>query len=237
MLDILAKTRKNVHINIEIQLSNQSNIKKRTLYYWSRVYSRQINKGDSYSELAQTITINILNFRLLQETDRFHTTFHLYEDQESFLLTDVMEIHFIEIPKLMVKWEQGTVHPQQDALVRWLLLLEADDNVEIRRELEAIALEDPVIQRAFDVWEELSRDDKKWWEYESRRKAMIDKWSAEKEAELREQKALEKGLQEGLQEAKLEIALKLLARDMTIDEVAELSGLPIKQVEQLKAQQ
>ena len=143
-----------------------------------------------------------------------------------------MEIHFIEIPKLMVKWEQGTVHPQQDALVRWLLLLEADDNVEIRKELEAIALEDPVIQRAFDVWEELSRDDIKWWEYESRRKAMIAKWSAEKEAELREQKALEKGLQE----AKLEIALKLLARGMTIDEVAELSVLPIKQVEQLKAQ-
>ena len=48
VLDILAKTRKNVHINIEIQLSNQSNMKKRTLYYWSRVYSRQINKGDSY---------------------------------------------------------------------------------------------------------------------------------------------------------------------------------------------
>jgi len=33
-------------------------------------------------------------------------------------------------------------------LERWLLLLEADDHEEIRKELEAIAMRDPVMKRA-----------------------------------------------------------------------------------------
>ncbi|ELK38781.1 hypothetical protein D478_27906, partial [Brevibacillus agri BAB-2500] len=139
---------------------------KRTLYYWSRIYSAQMQKGMPYTELAKTITINILNFRFLRETERFHTTFHLYEDQEQFPLTDVMEIHFMEIPKLMDKWEQRAVNPHDNELERWLLLLEADDHEEIRKELEAIAMRDPVMKRAFDEWEDLSRDEKKWVEYE-----------------------------------------------------------------------
>ncbi|MED3498614.1 Rpn family recombination-promoting nuclease/putative transposase, partial [Brevibacillus agri] len=111
-------------------------MEKRTLYYWSRIYSAQMQKGMPYTELAKTIAINILNFRFLRETERFHTTFHLYEDQEQFPLTDVMEIHFMEIPKLMDKWEQRAVNPHDNELERWLLLLEADDHEEIRKELE-----------------------------------------------------------------------------------------------------
>ncbi|MBM7683688.1 putative transposase/invertase (TIGR01784 family) [Pullulanibacillus pueri] len=106
-MDIYAITKENVHINIEIQMANKNDMKERTLYYWSRIFAGQMEKGKAYSDLTQTITINILNFRLLKETSMFHTSYHLYEDVESFCLTDVMEIHFIEIPKLLVQWKRG----------------------------------------------------------------------------------------------------------------------------------
>lgn len=71
--------------------------------------------------------------------------FHLYEDTERFALTDVLEIHFMEIPKLMVNWRKQSVNLHEDMLVRWLLLVEEDENEEIRRELEEIAMQDPVM--------------------------------------------------------------------------------------------
>lgn len=240
VLDIHARTKQGEHVNIEIQLANKFDMEKRTLYYWSRIYSTQIQKGIPYTELAKTITINILNFRFLQETERFHTTFHLYEDQEQFPLTDVMEIHFMEIPKLMDKWEQRTVNPHDNELERWLLLLEADDHEEIRKELEAIAMQDPVMKRAFDAWEELSRDKKKQIEYESRLKAILDEMAVVKEAEIRQQRAREEGLAEGRAEGErqkaLEVARNMLAKGMDIAIVTELTSLSAEEIEKLKQQ-
>ncbi|MED1689782.1 Rpn family recombination-promoting nuclease/putative transposase [Brevibacillus agri] len=168
----------------------------------------------------------------MRETERFHTTFHLYEDQEQFPLTDVMEIHFMEIPKLMDKWEQRAVNPQDNELERWLLLLEADDHEEIRKELEAIAMRDPVMKRAFDEWEDLSRDEKKWVEYESRRKAILDEMAVVREAEIRQQKAREEGLLEG----KLLVAKEMLAEGESPERIAKLTKLPLEEIEKLKQQ-
>ena len=64
IIDVLAKTSDGTNINIEVQLTNQDNMDKRTLFYWSRIYSRSIVKGEDYSNLNKVITIN---FYLLQE--------------------------------------------------------------------------------------------------------------------------------------------------------------------------
>ncbi|WP_285395762.1 Rpn family recombination-promoting nuclease/putative transposase [Lysinibacillus sp. fls2-241-R2A-57] len=100
-LDILVKTQENIAINIEIQLSNQHDMIKRTLYYWSKIYTSELKKGFGYHKLRPTITINICNFSLFEQTDAYHTTFHLYEDDRKFRIDDVLEIHFIEMNKFI----------------------------------------------------------------------------------------------------------------------------------------
>ncbi|MHB1650843.1 MAG: hypothetical protein ACYCVD_00005, partial [Desulfitobacteriaceae bacterium] len=45
-----------------------------------------------------------------------------------------------------------TVTPQQDRLVRWLFLLDGNEDEEIRKQLEAIAMEDSMIDRAMKDW-------------------------------------------------------------------------------------
>ncbi|QQE74134.1 Rpn family recombination-promoting nuclease/putative transposase [Brevibacillus composti] len=241
VLDIYARTEKDEYINIEIQLADKYDMKKRTLYYWSRIYSSQLKKGSiSYGEMKKTITINILDFDLLQETDRYHSTFRLYEDEEKFLLTDVLEVHFVEMPKLLRLWEQQAVNLEENEKERWLLILEADDREDIRRELEAIAMKDPVMKKAFDQWEDLSRDEKTWIEYETRKKAIHDELSAAREAEIRQQRAREEGLAEGRTEGErqkaTEVAKNLLAMDMTVEVVAKATGLSLEEIEKLKKQ-
>ncbi len=45
IIDVLAKIDDGTHINIEVQLTDQKNMDRRTLFYWSRIYNRGIIKG------------------------------------------------------------------------------------------------------------------------------------------------------------------------------------------------
>ncbi|UTW68358.1 Rpn family recombination-promoting nuclease/putative transposase [Anaerobacillus sp. HL2] len=97
---------------------------KRSIYYWAGVYRSPMKQKMGYKELRPVIAfINILNFNLFQQTDKFHTSYHLYEDEERFKLTDVMEFHFLEMPKLIHDWKQNKLDPLNDILARWMLLL------------------------------------------------------------------------------------------------------------------
>ncbi|MGN7469306.1 hypothetical protein [Brevibacillus sp. SAFN-007a] len=93
-------------------------------------------------------------------------------------------------------------------------------------------MRDPVMRRAFDEWEDLSRDEKKWVEYESRRKAILDEMAAVREAEIRQQKAREEGLVEG----KLLVAKEMLAEGESPERIAKLTKLSLEEIEKLKQQ-
>src|SRR5699024_5218429 len=116
-------TNANEWVNIEIQFTNRYDMIKRSIYYWSGVYRRQLLKGNSYKELNPVIAINILNFDIFHQTDHFHTTYRLYESEEMFKLTDTMEFHFIEMSKLIRDWKLEKLDPWNDVLARWLLML------------------------------------------------------------------------------------------------------------------
>ena len=61
-LDIKAITNSGEYINVEIQVKNEYNMIKRSLYYWSKLYEEQIVQGDNYEKLAKTVCINILDY-------------------------------------------------------------------------------------------------------------------------------------------------------------------------------
>jgi len=61
-------------------------------------YSRQMVERQAYGTLKDTITINILNFDYLQETDEFHSEFGLLEKKKHFSLTDALAMHYIDYP-------------------------------------------------------------------------------------------------------------------------------------------
>lgn len=75
--DILAITNTDEKINIEIQFTNKYDMVKRSIYYWSYLYWKPLKKGMGYKELHPVIAINILNYHLFSQTERFHTSYHL----------------------------------------------------------------------------------------------------------------------------------------------------------------
>src|SRR5699024_3707291 len=94
-LDLLVVTTTGERINVEIQFTDQYNMIKRSIYYWSGIYRSQLKTGMGYKELKSVISINVMNFNMIEQTERFHTFYHLHEDVDNFRLTNVMEFHFI----------------------------------------------------------------------------------------------------------------------------------------------
>jgi predicted transposase/invertase (TIGR01784 family) len=233
ILDIHAMASDGTRFNVEIQLSNEKNMEKRTLYYWSRLYvAESISCGQPYTDLNQTITINLVNFRLFPEYNHlYHTKFQVCEVHHHFPLTDIMEIHFIELPKFLLQWRQEQIAFHQDPLISWLLMLEAAEDENIYSLLEAIKMQDPIFKEAFAKWKELSRDPSAIREYEARHKEIMEQLAAVRENEIRQQRKYEEGVIKG----RMEVAEKLLLAGKDLDEVADLCNLSIQDVEKIKA--
>ncbi|MEJ8766536.1 Rpn family recombination-promoting nuclease/putative transposase [Oceanobacillus sp. HCA-5259] len=251
-LDVLVLTTAGEKINVEIQFTDQYNMIKRSIYYWSGVYRSQLRSGMGYDELSDVISINLLNFNIFDQTERFHTMHHLFEDEEQFKLTGVMEFHYIEMPKLLKAWKEDQLDPWNDVLARWLLLLGMIDHrnkkfyEDIYRELEEIAMEDKTLQKAFHNWEELSMTPEQYLAYESRLKHILDEEAAKREAELRAQEAekdgmergmkrgmkrgIEQGMERGEEKAKKSIAQRLLSDGTEIQYVMNITGLSKEEV-------
>ena len=198
-LDVKALTSNKEIINIEIQLKNEYNMIQRSLYYWSKLYEEQLSEGDRYDKLSRTVCINILDFKYLKN-DRFHNGYRLKEIETNEELTDLQEIHFIEIPKLK-RFE--STEEIVDLLEGWVEFLR-DPESEVIRKLE---MSNKEIREAKDELYRLSRNSKERELYYLREKYLRDEISALANAK---EKGLKEGLKQGLFEGKLESARSFL---------------------------
>lgn len=81
ILDILAELDGKENCNIELQIVDRKNIIERILYYWSKLYSRQIRSGEDYELLEKTIVILITNFKVKElETLEYHSSWKIIEE-------------------------------------------------------------------------------------------------------------------------------------------------------------
>ncbi len=214
ILDIRAKTIVGEHINIEIQLVNQYNMDKRTLFYWSKIFAEQLKEGQPFNELKKTITINILDFNYIG-VDSYNTVFHLWEDNyKDYKLTDVLEIRFIELQKFR-KAKPDLSKP----LDRWLVFIE-DSPEEV---LEMVMKSEPAIAKAEEILEYLGSLDEVKRYYEAREMAIHDEVT-------RITGAKEEGRIEGRIEGKIDIARRLISIGMDVKQISDVTGLSTEEV-------
>ncbi|MGL4762114.1 MAG: Rpn family recombination-promoting nuclease/putative transposase [Sarcina sp.] len=215
MLDIKATTNKGEKINIEIQLRNEKNMIKRTLYYWSKMYEEQLTEKKNYSILNRTVCINILNFDYL-ENNKFHSMFRLKDVDTDKELTDVMEIHFIEIPKLTDDSEEKSM------LAAWVEFLKDPESEKVR----VLESDIKIIKEAKDELVKISADKEQRALYEMRQKTLHDEANALYSAK-------ELGIEQGIEQGKIESAKGLL--HLLDDEtIAKSIGLDLEVVQNLR---
>lgn len=223
ILDLLATLNNGTQVNIEIQLRNTHDMVKRSLYYWSKLYTSQMQEGMPYRALRKTITINLLDFILFSSDEEFQTTGQLWDTTKQRVLSDDIEIHFVEIPKLVKQWRQEKVNPWENAFVRWILLLPAHEDEHLTQTLEEIAMnQDPILQKAMDKWENMSHDSSFRSACEAREKLLLD-----------EQAKLAHAREEGLEEGKIRLIRSMHENGMPLDDIAKFTGLNIEEIKRV----
>ena len=98
-LDIKGKLNTGTIIDIEVQVRALKYMGERSLYYWARMYSRQISEGEDYNKLKPAIAINLLDYNLLPEGNWLNQ-YSILNTQSHTVLSDHFNIIFIEPLKL-----------------------------------------------------------------------------------------------------------------------------------------
>ena len=64
IIDVRATINGKNPIDIEMQILDNHDIEKRILFYWSKLYLKQIDRGDDYNKLNRSISIIFLDYEI-----------------------------------------------------------------------------------------------------------------------------------------------------------------------------
>jgi len=175
LISIKATTTKNEIINIEIQMYNDPNICKRSLYYASHIISRSLPKGKDYTygDVPNLIMINILNKnffnRTTEELEKRDWVFTIKDQRSNYesSFKNSLKIYFIELPKFK---KYGKSHQKEmEDEYPWILFLNDPNNEYFKKEGTA-----EEFTEAQDVLKYLQNDSSFIELYDARNKAIRD---------------------------------------------------------------
>jgi len=169
ILDIKAQINNKTIIDIEMQVENEHNMAERSISYMGKLISNQLQKGEDYKKLKKTILINLLNFNYYKRNS-FHSIAHMkfenttkesYVDmkyeKEDILATQIVEMHFIEIPKFIKK------NPDTKAKInQWVWLLSGEGE-----KIKMAEKENKKVKRAVETLDEISMSPEERERYDS----------------------------------------------------------------------
>ena len=215
ILDIRAKVNDNTYVNVEVQIAKPVDMKKRAMFYWSKLYSYQLGESEDYSLLKDVISINLLNFILFKEHKRCHSSCHITDDFDKNTVIKDFEMHFIELPKFKISDIKRLKKSE-----KWFALF---SNRCTDEELEEIAMSEPAIKKALEYQTYFMHDEKLRYKYELQEKAIRD-YNSSMFASKQE------GIQEGIKKGIQDVAVNLLKANMSIDFISKNTGLSTQEI-------
>ena len=215
VLDVVAKINNKQNVDIEMQMISNEKLPERILYYWARLFSKGIKKGEDYEKLEKTIAILITNEKIEKfEKLKYHTEWKIFEkENKKEILTDKLEIDIIELEKI-----EDNNQESNDKLLDWLYFL---INPNSRRVKEKMA-ENEELKEAKEKLDKITEDARMqqlaWW----REKAIYE-----------ENTMLNSSYKKGRKEEKLENARKMKEKNIPIETIVEITELTKEEIEKL----
>ena len=221
VLDLLCVTNDETQVNIEVQVQNRQNMAQRSLYYWAKLYQSSLRKSKAYDTLRRTVTINLLAYSFLPQKG-FHNVYGLYDSAKLHRLTDDIELHFLELPKVR---RQDLRSMRQ--LDKWMAFM---NNKLSNEEMEELAMSEAAIGTAWDAIDDYLQDMSRRRRYEAREKYEHDYVSDMKGSR---EEGRKEGHKEGLRLGAQRTALNLLRMNLPMATVVTASELSEEDVRAL----
>lgn len=241
ILDLKAKVDEETIVNIEIQIINRYNMIERTLFYWSGLYYNVLQKGADYKEIKKVIAINILDYNEFDEGP-YHEIARLRREYLYKILTDKIEIHFIQIPKFKKQRKD-----MKSKLDMWMDFISQIDEKEVKNAMS----KNKEIKKAQEEYEYLTGDEEERRIAFLREKALRDensifdagkdigrkegKEEGKKEGiEIGREQGIEIGKEQGIEQNKKEIANSMLKEKMPIETIMKVTKLSREEIEKIE---
>ena len=218
ILDLQLDINNKEKVDVEIQLLKRTDFIKRLLWYLTKMYSSQINRGNKYYKLKRVVLIAIIDFKLEQtkEFKEMETIWNFIETKKrEKILTEDLEVRIIELNKAKDMYRNN----KKDEKAQWMLFLDNPNS----KEVKTIMKENEEINDAVIKVKEMTEDEKMERLAFLRQKAIMD-----------EDGIRDAGYEDGRKQTRKEIAKKLLEKGLSKEEVSEITNLTIKEIEKIK---
>ena len=232
ILDIKADIDGKKIVDIEMQVSNEYNFKERTMTYIAKLASEQLRAGEQYKLQKQIIAINILNFSYL-DRNAYHSVARMRYDKtkseecielninpEEEILTDIFEVHFIELEKFKKKNPDCSTR-----LAQWLWLIEGSEE-----KMAEAAKENKEVKKAIDELDKMSLSPEERQRYEDRERAIM-RYNSEVVAHY--EHGEEAGIAIGEKKEKIAVAKKMKELKLPIEQIIQITGLTKEEIKSL----
>ena len=235
ILDIRASTSAGDLIDIEIQNGNPPFYADRSVYYGGRLVNSALASGEEYDKMKKSIVISIINGRLFPRSEKLHTVFQLRELEQGFLLSDRLELHFIELGKVDGRKRVEEMDPVEKlaAYMRYAgeedrepylcqLIEEGGEAIEMTERLFKELTEDQIAYELRESQIRYEHDQASWKAYYKREGLEEGRKEGREEGHKEGHKeGLEQGLEQGKTIALIELVCKKLAKGKAPETIAD----------------
>ena len=213
IVDVKAKDQNDKTYIVEMQVAEVEGFDKRVLYYASKSYSAQIERGDQYQKLNPTYFIGILDFEVTRNSNYIsrHKIIDI-ETNESYIKD--IEFNFIELPKF-----KKSVNELESVIDQWVYFIKNAESLEVIPE----NLNDEGLKFAYE-----DADKHNWT------KAELEAYDYVLMREQDDRGRLSFAIKKEKEQNKIEFAKKLIQDNQSTSKIVEYTGLTAEQVEKLR---
>ena len=211
ILDLALTLNDDTKLDIEVQLRPQRFWIKRNLFYLAHLYADELWIGENYDKLKKSITISILDFRLIAG-QQYHSVYTL-KDRNGKELTDLFEVHIIELKKTLTG---------DNPIDSWIRLF----NAETEEDLQMVKNINIGVSQAVEALKRLSLGRSARWHFEQSLKAKRDRWAEDEYVR-------EQGREQGALMRDQQLIKVWLQKGYSVEYIAELLDEEVDSVRQM----
>ncbi len=213
VVDVLIKDQRGGRYIVEMEVSKTPGFEKRAQYYSAETYGQHLNEGGKYSDVKEIIFLALTSYNVFPKKTDYKSEHVILKiaglDLKNFSFT------FVELPKFTKKAEElKTIEDQ------WYYFFKhARDSNQI---IPALA-SNSEIRNAYDSVERFGWTDQEIRSYDNNMMALMD-------ARCRLEAAYEEGLQQGIREGRKRLIQNLLAENLPLATISEITGYSEKEI-------
>lgn len=156
----------------------------------------------------------------LEEIKKYISKWNIREEENrEIILTDVMDIYIIELPKFK-KYSQKK---NNSALNSWIKFIESPEAIDMKESSEEV-------KKAKEILEEISSDKREIYLAELREKYILDQNDIKAQGV---DEGIKIGIEKGKKEGTISIAKKLKEQNVDIEIISKSTGLSIEEIKKL----